>query len=169
LWRDDIGMWPSASKEVYMLLTLIAYLVLLPFHLTGMYAGKADMAIKETTPGLQLTLQDPSVPMISLPTRFSTHRVNVDKEFSGSIDIANLEGPGCIRHIWLLFGKGRRLEIHVDGAKVSQIDLPQDPFFGIMHDRKPCFIDCAAFTVLPNPVFGDQGVPGYNLWLPIPS
>jgi len=106
--------------------------------------------------------------MISLPTRFSTHRVNINKGFSGSIDIANLEGPGCIRHIWLLFGKDRRLEIQVDGAPKSQIDLPQDPFFGIMHDRKPYFVDCAAFTVLPNPVFGDQGVPGYNLWLPIP-
>jgi hypothetical protein len=113
----------------------------------------------------QSTIPDPAVPMIQLPTRFSTQRVNIDKGFNGSTEIVNIEGPGCIRHIWLLYGKNRRLEINVDGANVSQINLPQEPFFGIMHDLKPYFIDCAAYTVLPNPGFGD---PGYNLWLPIP-
>jgi len=124
--------------------------------------------LKKRVPGLQPTFQDPAVPMISLPTRFSTQRVNFDKGFRSSVEIANLEGPGCIRHIWLLRGKGRRLEIHVDGAEKSQIDVPVKAFFGVMHDMDPYFIDCAAYTVLPNPASGMEGSPGYNLWLPIP-
>ena len=116
------------------------------------------------------TFQDPAVPMIALPTRFSTHRVNSSGGIpdDGSFVLANLEGPGCIRHIWILFGKDRRLEINVDGAEKSQVDVPLKSFFGVMHDLDPYFVDCAAYTVLPNPVFGKHGNPGYNLYLPIP-
>ena len=72
------------------------------------------------------TFQDPAVPMVALPTRFTSHRVNRDQRLpeGGSIDIANLKGTGCVRHIWILFGQGVRLEINVDGAKKSQVDLP---------------------------------------------
>lgn len=120
--------------------------------------------------GLQPTFQDPAVPMIALPTDFSTHRENRDGKIpsSGKIVLADLEGPGCVRHLWLLYGKGYRLEVTVDGAKTPQIDMPVDRLFGVMHDLKPYPIDCSAFTVLPNPDEHIKGNPGYNLWMPIP-
>ena len=99
--------------------------------------------------------------MIALPAQFKSRR----ETGSGTVE---LKGPGCVRHIWFLKGNGTRLDINVDGAGVSQVDVPLEPFFGIMHGLDPYPVDCAAYTVLPNPVAGKAGVPGYNLWLPIP-
>jgi len=121
----------------------------------------------------QDTFQDPAVPMVALPTRFTSHRVNRDQRLpeGGSIDIANLKGTGCVRHIWILFAQGVCLEINVDGAKKSQVDLPLKAFFGIMHDWEPYFVDNAAYTVLPNPEAKAKdplipGNPGYNFFCP---
>lgn len=129
----------------------------------------------KTSLEMQHTFQDPAVPMIALPTRFTSHRVNRDQRMpkGGSIDLANLKGAGCVRHIWILFGQEVRLEINVDNAKKSQVDLPLKAFFGIMHDWEPYFVDNAAYTVLPNPEAKAKdplipGNPGYNLFLPIP-
>ena len=120
------------------------------------------------------TVPDPAVPMIALPARFRSRRqiTNVrdeDVPAGGCVDILDAEGPGAVRHVWLLYGTGRRLEITVDDAAVPQVDVPFDPFFGIMNDLKPYPVDCAAYTVLPNfHTPGVPGVPGYNLFLPIP-
>ena len=116
------------------------------------------------------TFQDPAVPLLSLPAEFRSKRVNRDRPIpeSGHAVLANLQGPGCVRHIWLLPGDDVRLVIHVDGASEPQVDVPLKPFFGVMHDLKPYFIDCAAYCVLPNPAKGIPGTPGYNLFLPIP-
>lgn len=120
------------------------------------------------------TVPDPAVPMVALPVRFRSRRqvTNVrdeDVPASGCVDILDVEGPGAVRHVWLLYGTGRRLEITVDGASVPQVDVPFDPFFGIMNDLQPYQVDCAAYTVLPNfHTPGVPGVPGYNLFLPIP-
>ncbi len=113
---------------------------------------------------------DPAVPMIGLPNRFRSRRSNSDSRIpdSGVATIAKLKGPGCVRHLWLLPGDGVRLVIHVDGASQPQVDMPLKPFFGVMHDLDPYFIDCAAYNVLPNPAKGVPGTPGYNLFLPIP-
>ena len=120
------------------------------------------------------TVQDPAVPMIALPARFRSRRqvTNVRPEAvpaDGWVDILDVEGPGAVRHAWLLYGTGRRLQISVDGAAVPQVDVPFDPFFGVMNDLQPYPVDCAAYTVLPNfQTPGVPGVPGYNLFLPIP-
>ena len=136
------------------------------------------------SPALRPIFQDPAVPMIGLPTRFTSRRANCYKKISSgsSIDLADLEGPGCVRHIWILWptkkpddGEVVRLEINVDGVGKSQVDMPLKPFFGIMHDLDFYFVECAAYTVLPNPAFaelvsrpGYKDNPGYNLYLPIP-
>lgn len=127
----------------------------------------------QLTPGAvtqHLQMQDPAVPMLGFPTDFRSRRVNSDQTIpaEGSVDLAKLSGPGCIRHIWILPGDDVRLVIHVDGAVDPQIDVPLKPFFGVMHDLPPYFIDCAAYSVLPNPAKGIPGTPGYNLYLPIP-
>ena len=127
----------------------------------------------QATPGeafRHLEIQDPAVPMLGLPADFRSRRTNSDQSIpaEGLVDLAKLTGPGCIRHIWILPGDDVRLVVHVDGAAEPQIDVPLKPFFGVMHDLPPYFIDCAAYSVLPNPAKGIPGTPGYNLYLPIP-
>lgn len=115
-------------------------------------------------------ISDPAVPMIQLPGKFRSHRVNSDGRVpeSGSVEIANLKGPGCVRHIWLLAGDDTRLVIQVDDASAPQVEVPLRPFFGVLLGLDPYFIDCAAYAVLPNPLPNMPGTPGYNLYLPIP-
>jgi len=125
--------------------------------------------------GIPHTYQDPAVPLIALPTTFTSRRLNISStiEDNGSTEVANIKGPGCIRHIWFLRGGDLTLEITVDGAKEPQVLCPINSFFGIMQGRDPYYVNCAAYTVLPNWVAREKdpripGVPGYNLFLPIP-
>ena len=125
-----------------------------------------------------VTFQDPAVPLIALPTSFASRRekkeVRLDNK--GFAELANINGPGCIRHIWFLTVNNQdklTLEITVDGAEEPQVRAPLNSFFGVMQDREPYFVDCAAFAVLPNPEAAKKdaqipGTPGYNLFLPIP-
>ena len=123
-----------------------------------------------TSSSIARQLADPAVPMIALPSDFRSRRTNSDQKIpaSGVVEIANLTGLGCVRHLWLLPGDKVRLLIHVDGSEQPQVDMPLTSFFGVLHDWDPYFIDCAAYTVLPNPIEGVPGTPGYNLFLPIP-
>lgn len=115
-------------------------------------------------------LPDPAVPSILLPSRFTSHRVNSNRRIprEGYVDVANLRGPGSVRHIWFLPGDRVRLVIQVDGSPVPQVDMPLASFFGVLHGLPPYPIDAAAYTVLPNPLPDMPGTPGYNLFLPIP-
>lgn len=116
------------------------------------------------------TFPDPAVPMIQLPADFKTQRVNTEAGLKkgGSVDILNVKGPGAVRHIWQLFGRNLEIEIRVDGAKVPQVRVPAKPFYGVMHDLKPYFVNSAGFVTLPNPAPGMPGNPGYNCYMPIP-
>ena len=124
------------------------------------------------------TFQDPAVPLVALPTSFASRREKkeVRLDSKGIAELAYIDGPGCIRHIWFLTISNQdklTLEITVDGAEEPQIRAPLNSFFGVMQDREPYFVDCAAYTVLPNPEAGKKdalipGTPGYNLFLPIP-
>ena len=125
--------------------------------------------------GIPNTFPDPAVPLIALPTTFTSRRLNISSTISddGSTEVANIVGPGCIRHIWFLRGGDLTLEITVDDAKEPQVLAPINSFFSIMQGRDPYYINCAAYTVLPNWVAREKnpripGVPGYNLFLPIP-
>ncbi len=126
---------------------------------------------KKVSSGL---MQDPAMPMIQLPTRFKSRRTNTATQQRTTpepyyVDILNVEGSGCVRHIWFLFAEGRRIEITVDDAAVPQVNMPLKSFFGVMHNWTPYFTDNAALTVLPNYETPNMvGNPGYNLWLPIP-
>ena len=82
------------------------------------------------------TMQDPAVPMIQLPIKFKSRRTNTATSPKTTpeayhVDIFDVEGCGCVRHIWFLFAEGRRIEITVDGAKTPQVDMPLKSFFGI--------------------------------------
>ena len=119
------------------------------------------------------TYSDPAVPMIQLPMKFKTQRTNTFADRNTGLksyyDILDVEGCGAVRHVSILYGEGRRLEITVDGAETPQVDMPLKPFFGIMHNLTAYEVDSPAYTVTPN--FGTPvvpGNPGYNLYLPIP-
>ncbi len=141
-------------------------------------AGQEQPTNLVSNAGEPTTFQDPAVPLIALPTTFTSRRekkeVRLDK--SGFAELANINGPGCIRHVWFLTINNRdklTLEITVDGADEPQVRAPLNSFFGVMQERDPYFVDCAAFAVLPNPEAAKKdalipGTPGYNLFLPIP-
>ena len=141
-------------------------------------AGQEQPTNLVSNAGEPTTFQDPAVPLVALPTTFTSRRekkeVRLDK--SGFAEVANINGPGCIRHVWFLTINNQdklTLEITVDGADEPQVRAPLNSFFGVMQDRDPYFVDCAAFAVLPNPEAGKKdalitGTPGYNLFLPIP-
>ena len=142
------------------------------------FADKERPTTPITNASESATFQDPAVPLIALPTTFASRRekkeVRLDNK--GFAELANINGPGCIRHVWFLTVNNQdklTLEITVDGAEEPQVRAPLNSFFGVMQDREPYFVDCAAFAVLPNPEAAKKdaqipGTPGYNLFLPIP-
>ena len=141
-------------------------------------AGQEQVSPEPSPAGESTTFQDPAVPLIALPTDFDSRRAKkeVRLDHTGVAELVNLQGPGCIRHAWFLTINNQdklTLEITVDGAEQPQVRAPLHSFFGVMQDREPYFVDCAAFAVFPNPEASQKdplipGTPGYNLFLPIP-
>lgn len=86
-----------------------------------------------------------------------------------SIVLADLEGPGVIRHIWMthpnrddegiLAGRGVIIRAYWDGEKEPSIEVPLHDFFGVGfgEDRR---LDCAAWA--------RDGNRSVNIWLPMP-
>ena len=142
------------------------------------FAGQNQPAVTPSIANEHSTFQDPAVPLVALPTSFASRRdkkeIRLDK--TGVAELANITGPGCIRHIWFLTINNLdklTLEITVDDEKTPQVRAPLNSFFGVMQEREPYLVNCAAFTVLPNPEASKKdplipGTPGYNLFLPIP-
>jgi hypothetical protein len=108
--------------------------------------------------------------MIQLPTEFRTQRVNTEIALKKgeSVAILNAKGPGAVRSIWHLNTDNLEIEVTVDGADQPQVRMPANPFYGVMHDLKPYFINSAGIVSLPNPAPGVPGNPGCNCNMPIP-
>lgn len=79
--------------------------------------------------------------------------------------LADIAGPGCIRHIWLTGPMSpkalRALVVRAwwDGQEHASIECPLGDLFGFAHGRTPAF-ESAAHSVGPRY--------GLNLWLPMP-
>jgi len=79
---------------------------------------------------------------------------------------AELEGPGCIRHIWMTDSRVDRddrnaiLRIYFDGAKTPQVEAPLRDFFGAMHGK--------AWYPLDTPLLSIQAKSGYNCYFLMP-
>lgn len=127
---------------------------LIPFEILWVCLLSSNFVIAESSLSSTYPISDPAVPMIQLPGKFRSHRVNSDQRIpaSGVVNITKLSGPGAVRHIWFLAGDDTRLVIHVDDASKPQVDVPLKSFFGVMHGLDPYVIDCAAYAVLPNPL-----------------
>jgi hypothetical protein len=80
--------------------------------------------------------------------------------------LADLEGPGTIRHVWMTFPPARPewmralvLEVFYDGATEPSISVPCLDFFGLPHGRPAHYV--SALTAA-------QEGRGFNAYLPIP-
>src|SRR5258705_13229742 len=80
--------------------------------------------------------------------------------------LADLEGPGTIRHVWMTFPPARPermralvLEVFYDGAAEPSISVPALDFFGLPHGRPAPYVSA---------LLSAQEGRGYNAYLPIP-
>ena len=68
------------------------------------------------------TYADPAVPLLQLPTDFRARRTtaNLSMQAGKPVEILNVKGAGCVRHMWFVFGEKQiddlLIEIAVDGA-----------------------------------------------------
>jgi hypothetical protein len=91
--------------------------------------------------------------------------------------LADLRGPGCIRHIWFTIGMERArpdrhylrnllLRIYWDGEKSPSVESPVGDFFGVGHGAVATYQNAAFSMTTNNP--GEGGNAAMNCWLPMP-
>jgi hypothetical protein len=80
--------------------------------------------------------------------------------------LADLEGPGRVRHVWMTFPPGKPeqmravwMEVFYDGAREPSISVPCLDFFGLPHGRPVAFASSLAAV---------QEGRGFNAWYPMP-
>lgn len=80
--------------------------------------------------------------------------------------LADIEGPGIIRHIWMTFPvappeqlRGLILEVFYDGADEPSISVPVVDFFGLPHGRLAPYVSALTSVI--------EGR-GFNSYLPMP-
>ena len=98
---------------------------------------------------------------LNLPSRFRYERVVAKNPMEAGERrvIAELEGPGCIRHFYVTHrrtGESRNfiLRIWWDGEKEPSVECPLPDFFGVHNDEvyypiNSCFLsvkDCGGFS-----------------------
>ena len=78
---------------------------------------------------------------LRLPGRFTPDRALAQfrAEPGGRYVLADLEGPGCIRHLWMTtralpgINRSMILRLYWDGATVPAVEAPLGDFFGMCH------------------------------------
>ncbi len=82
------------------------------------------------------------------------------------VTLADIEGPGTIRHIWMTFPpappevmRALSLEVFYDGRETPSISVPCLDFFGMPHGRPVAFTSALAAA---------QEGRGFNAYFPIP-
>ncbi len=83
-----------------------------------------------------------------------------------TVTLMNIEGPGCIRHIWMTFPPELRillramvLRMYWDDQESPSVEVPVGDFFGIAHARQ---------RDMENELTAFQGGKGLNCWIPMP-
>lgn len=141
--------------------------------------GAAQMAQRTAGP-FPAAYADPAVPLLQLPTNFRARRTiaNISAPAGKPVEIINLKGAGCVRHLWFVFGEKNLddlgLEITVDGLPEPQVQMPFRSFYGALLGFEDYHINSAGLVNFPNfTVTNDVHIPakaspGWNLYLPIP-
>ena len=105
---------------------------------------------------------------LSLPGEFRPDRVlaNPRMESNRRYVLAELEGPGCIRHIWMTLAPCTMvngqivLRIYWDGESEPSVEAPIGDFFGLCHGIPFYEINSRYLSV--------QGQSGLNAYFPMP-
>jgi len=110
---------------------------------------------------------------------YTSHRVSSYDKTGGNNDawqikagetkiLANINGPGCIKHIWMTLGLPKEdylrrivLRFFWDGCKEPSVECPIGDFFGLGHGIRKNFVS------LPLQM-SPQGGKGFNSWWPMP-
>ena len=126
------------------------------------------------------TYADPAVPLLQLPTNFRARRTtaNLSMQAGKPVEILNVKGAGCVRHMWFVFGEKKiedlLIEITVDGATEPQVRMPFRSFFGALLGFEDYHLNSAGLANFPNfTITNDVRIPtnaspGWNVYLPIP-
>ena len=134
------------------------------------HPGMAHSATAKSTCGQGPdAIPDPNFPIIQLPTQFKArkHVGRAHLKQGESIALFDADGPGCIRHITVLykpFSDDVSIEVYADGATQPQVAMSLNAFLGALLNQDPregsYRVDGAGIKVLPEA--------GYNCYLPIP-
>ncbi|MFN5329173.1 MAG: DUF2961 domain-containing protein, partial [Planctomycetota bacterium] len=126
------------------------------------------------------TYADPAVPLMLLPGKFRSRRstANISAEAGKRVEVINVKGAGCVRHLWFVFGEKNlddlEIEILVDDATEPQVRMPFRSFFGALlgfedyHINSAGVVNFPNFTVKNDPLIPPKASPGWNIYLPIP-
>lgn len=126
------------------------------------------------------TYADPAVPLMQLPGKFHSRRstANISAEAGKRVEVINVKGAGCVRHLWFVFGEKNlddlEIEILVDDATEPQVRMPFRSFFGALlgfedyHINSAGVVNFPNFTVKNDPLIPPKASPGWNIYLPIP-
>ena len=110
-----------------------------------------------------MKLQLPPNPVSARFSRVSGVPANTRETF------AEMEGPGCIRHIWLTLSHPHKSEmtnrkiiirIYFDDEPVPYVEAPVGDFFGVMHGQGYYLVDTHFLSV--------KAWSGYNCYFPMP-
>jgi hypothetical protein len=109
---------------------------------------------------------------LELPKSGIPDRVGITRKISSgkSVVVAELDGPGCIRHLWMTLSKpwnnyslvNRKsiIRIYFDDAIEPQVEAPLGDFFGVMHGVDFYNINCQFLSAKERS--------GYNCYFPMP-
>ena len=131
-------------------------------------------------------VQDPNFPLIQLPSQFRAQRQTVvDRQaaIGETKEVFRAEGPGCIRHIWIVpnlvsdtrftgdyidnSNSNSIIKIYVDGESRPIVNMDLKRLCGVLLDQSPYRVDNAGFAVLPRKMGSVHG-DCFNIYLPIP-
>lgn len=109
--------------------------------------------------------------ILRLPAQFESHRATFRQDISQTNEtvVAEMEGEGCLRHIWLIIrgirttpvhGLYLTLRIYFDGVEQPYVEMPVAPFFGIHHGHEVRYLNSPCIQVT------DRG--GFNCYFPMP-
>lgn len=108
---------------------------------------------------------------LNLPNHAVSDRVSKVARVEGGerVTLAQLDGPGCIRHLFLVLSHPHRtvalsrkavLRIYFDGHSVPHVEAPVGDFFGVMHGEAYYDINSKYLSV--------KAWNGYNCYFPMP-
>jgi hypothetical protein len=107
------------------------------------------------------------MPILNLPGRAVPDRVSLVRKLEAgeSAVYADLDGPGCIQHIWAtirgdLAGRRVVIRIYFDDEPEPYVEAPLGDFFGVMHGLP--------WYPINTPYLSVKAQSGYNCYFPMP-